>query len=187
LDGRLGIEKDIMIKRALAIGLLVWILGFAWFALLLPQPITDAKTDAVVVLTGGANRIDRGLEILQKKKAMRLLISGVDRDVRPAELAVQYPGHDRWFDCCVDLGFEAVDTRSNALETARWAAKNKLKSLRLVTHDWHMRRARLELDKAMPNDIKIISDAVATRPTLKILFTEYNKYWLRWIAAMLGI
>jgi uncharacterized SAM-binding protein YcdF (DUF218 family) len=187
LDGRFGIEKDIMIRRALALGLLIWILGFAWFALLLPQPATDTKTDAVVVLTGGANRIDRGLMVLEKRKAARLLISGVDRDVRPAELALQYPGYGRWFECCVDLGFEAIDTRSNALETARWAAKYKLKSLRLVTHDWHMRRARLELDKALPANVKIVSDAVGTRPSLKILFTEYNKYWLRWIAAMLGI
>jgi uncharacterized SAM-binding protein YcdF (DUF218 family) len=176
-----------MIKRVLAIGLLAWILGFAWFALLLPQPARVTQTDAVVVLTGGANRIDRGLEILAKRKAMRLLISGVDRDVRPVELAVQYPGYSRWFACCIDLGFEAIDTRSNALETARWVAKYKLKSVRLVTHDWHMRRARLELDKALPNDVKITSDAVLTRPTLKVLFTEYNKYWLRYIAALLGI
>jgi uncharacterized SAM-binding protein YcdF (DUF218 family) len=176
-----------MIKRGLAIGLLAWILGFAWFALLLPQPAHDTQTDAVVVLTGGANRIDRGLEILAKKKAVRLLVSGVDRDVRPAELALQYPGYGRWFACCVDLGFEAIDTRSNALETARWAAKYKLKSLRLVTHDWHMRRARLELDKALPDDVEITNDAVVTRPTLKVLFTEYNKYWLRYSAALLGI
>lgn len=176
-----------MIKRILALGLLAWILGFAWFALLLPQPATQVKTDAVVVLTGGANRIDRGLVILAKGKADRLLISGVDRDVRPSELAVQYAGYERWFKCCVDLGFEAVDTRSNALETARWAAKHKITSLRLVTHDWHMRRARLELDKALAKDVRVTNDAVLTRPTLKVLFTEYNKYWLRWIAAMLGV
>ncbi|MEP7349760.1 MAG: YdcF family protein [Sphingorhabdus sp.] len=176
-----------MIRRLLSFVLLGWTLGFAWFALLLPQPASMAKTDVVVVLTGGAQRIDRGLQILESGKARRMLISGVDRDVKPAELAAQYHRPIKEFDCCIDLGFQSVDTRSNALETARWAAKHKVKTLRLVTHDWHMRRARFELDRALPAGITVTSDAVSTKPPLGILFTEYNKYWLRAVAALLGI
>lgn len=176
-----------MIRRLISFALLAWTLGFAWFALLLPQPATMVKTDAVVVLTGGANRIDRGLEILSAGKARRMLISGVDRDVRPPELAAQYPGSAKLFGCCVDLGFQSVDTRSNALETARWVARNKVESLRLVTHDWHMRRARFELDRALPSNIIVTNDAVSTQPSLAALFKEYNKYWLRAVAALLGI
>ena len=78
-----------MIRRIMAFVLIAWILGFAWFALFLPRPADPVKTDAVVVLTGGTNRIDRGLEILRQGKAKRMLISGVDRDVKPAELASQ--------------------------------------------------------------------------------------------------
>jgi len=176
-----------MIRRILSFVLLAWALGFAWFAILLPQPASLAKTDAVVVLTGGANRIDRGLEILESGKSKRMLISGVDRDVKPAELALEYDRPMKQFDCCIDLGFQSVDTKSNALETARWAAKHKVKSLRLVTHDWHMRRARFELDRTLPEGIVVTSDAVSTKPPLRILFTEYNKYWLRLIAALIGI
>ncbi len=176
-----------MIRRLISFVLLAWALGFAWFALLLPQPSPMAKTDAVVVLTGGANRIDRGLEILKSGKSKKMLISGVDRDVRPPELAAQYPGSAKYFDCCIDLGFASVDTRSNALETARWAARHKVKTLRLVTHDWHMRRARFELDRALPANISVTNDAVATRPSLSALFKEYNKYWLRAVAALVGI
>ncbi len=176
-----------MIRRLLSFILLAWALGFAWFALLLPQPAEMANTDAVVVLTGGPNRIDRGLEILKAGKSKKMLISGVDRDVRPPELAAQYAGSDRYFDCCIDLGFASVDTRSNALETARWAARNKVKTLRLVTHDWHMRRARFELDRALPSSIMVTNDAVATKPSLRALFKEYNKYWLRALAALVGI
>ena len=176
-----------MIRRILSFAFLAWTLGFAWFALLLPQPAPVVKTDAVVVLTGGAQRIDRGLQIVEAGKAKRMLISGVDRDVKPAELAAEYRRPMRVFDCCIDLGFQSVDTRSNALETARWAAKHKVKTLRLVTHDWHMRRARFELDRALPSDIKVTNDAVSTKPPLSILFTEYNKYWLRVIAAIVGI
>lgn len=176
-----------MIRRILSFILLAWALGFAWFALLLPQPAILDRTDAVVVLTGGANRIDRGLEILKAGKSKRMLISGVDRDVRPPELAAQYPGSSKYFDCCIDLGFASVDTRSNALETARWAARNKVKTLRLVTHDWHMRRARFELDRALPSSIGVTNDAVATKPSLRALFKEYNKYWLRALASLIGI
>lgn len=176
-----------MIRRILSFLLLAWILGFVWFALLLPQPSDAVKTDAVVVLTGGANRIDRGLDILRAGDAKRMLISGVDRDVRPPELAAQYEGSARLFDCCIDLGFQSVDTRSNALETARWVARNKVKSVRLVTHDWHMRRARFELDNALPKSVSITSDAVSTKPSFGALLKEYNKYWLRAVASLLGM
>ncbi len=176
-----------MIKRILAALLLVWLLGFALFALTLPQPAPLAESDGVVVLTGGAKRIDRALEVVEAGKSKKLLISGVDRDVKPKELAAEYNRPEELFECCIQLGFQSVDTRSNALETARWAARNDVTSLRLVTHDWHMRRARLELDQALPAGTRIIDDAVLTQPSLGMLFREYNKYWLRWIAAKLGI
>jgi uncharacterized SAM-binding protein YcdF (DUF218 family) len=176
-----------MIKRIFAFLLLFWMLGFAWFALFLPQPAALDKTDGVVVLTGGAGRIDRGLEVLEAGEARRMLISGVDLDVKPGELAVEYKRPEKLFACCIDLGFRAVDTRSNGLETARWVSRNKIKTLRLVTHDWHMRRARLELDLALPDGVTVIDDAVTTRPSLPVLFKEYHKYWFRGLAALLGI
>jgi uncharacterized SAM-binding protein YcdF (DUF218 family) len=176
-----------MIKRLLAFMLLAWLLGFAWFALFLPQPAPLKQSDGVVVLTGGAGRIDRGLEVLEAQKARRMLISGVDLDVKPGELAAQYKRPAKLFACCIDLGFRAVDTRSNGLETARWVSRNKIKTLRLVTHDWHMRRARLELKLALPDGVAVIEDAVVTRPSLFILFKEYHKYWLRGLAALVGI
>lgn len=176
-----------MIRRFLAFLLLVWLLGFIGFALFLPQPAGMERTDGVVVLTGGAGRIDRGLEILEKGKARRMLVSGVDLDVKPAELAAQYNRPLRLFECCIDLGFRAVDTRSNAIETARWVTRNKVRTLRLVTHDWHMRRALLELSIALPGNVEVIADAVPTRPTFAMLFREYHKYWLRGAAALVGI
>lgn len=176
-----------MIRRILAFTLLAWILGFAWFALFLPRPADPAKADAVVVLTGGTNRIDRGLEIMRQGNAKRMLISGVDRDVKPAELASQYKDATKIFACCVDLGFRAVDTRSNALETARWVKRHNIKSLRLVTNNWHMRRARFELDQAIPSDVLITNDAVVAAPSFSVLLKEYTKLLLRAFAALLGI
>ena len=176
-----------MIVRLFAVSILAWMLGFAWFAIFLPQPLDGRPTDAIVVLTGGAGRIDRGLALLQEGAAQRMLISGVDRSVRPSELAAQYDAPERLFSCCITLGREAIDTRSNAIETSRWLERRHFKTVRLITTDWHMRRAALELRQALPGSLTIIYDAVPSRPSLTMLMREYNKYLLRRAAALVGI
>ena len=175
-----------MIFRILSFPVLLYVLGYALFAVLLPRPAGDRQTDAIVVLTGGPNRIERGLDLLERERAKRMLVSGVARTVRPGELAAQY-GHERLFECCVDLGRESVDTRSNAEEVARWAKRRNVASLRLVTTDWHMPRARFELDRRLPDEVEIVADAVESRPRFRQLFTEYNKYLLRRAAVVVGI
>ena len=176
-----------MIRRFLAFLLLIWLLGFAGFALLLPRPLPPTqRTDAIVVLTGGNGRIDRGLDLMQQGTAQRMLISGVGRTVKPEELIARYPGSDKLFQCCIALGFEAVDTRSNALEVARWLARRGYKSIRLVTSDWHMRRAEFELERALPGDVAIYTDAVRTQPSFSQLWMEYHKYLLRRLSALVG-
>ncbi len=176
-----------MIVRAVALAALGWMLGFIWFAVFLPQPLDGRRTDAIVVLTGGAGRIDRGLALLESGAAKRMLISGVDRSVRPNELAAEYDAPRRLFSCCITLGREAIDTRSNAIETAHWLERRDFATVRLITTDWHMRRAALELRQALPGEVSIVYDAVPSRPSLRILMREYNKYLLRRAAALLGI
>lgn len=176
-----------MIVRAGALALLAWMLGFAWFAAFLPQPLDGRETDAIVVLTGGAGRIDRGLALLEEGAAKRMLISGVDRSVRPGELAAEYRAPDRLLSCCVTLGREAIDTRSNAIETAQWLERRDYRTVRLITTDWHMRRAALELRQALPAGVAIVYDAVPSRPSLTMLLREYNKYLLRRAAALIGV
>jgi len=176
-----------VIRRLLAFLLLIWALGFAWFAIFLPQPLDERTTDAIVVLTGGPGRIDHGLKLMQKNKAKRMFISGVDRSVRPHELAVRYDVPDRLFDCCVTLGREAIDTRSNGIETAQWLSHRGYDTVRLVTTDWHMRRAAFELRQALPPDIVLVHDAVPSSPSFSVLFKEYHKYALRRTAALIGI
>ena len=176
-----------MITRALSFLVLLYLLGYAAFAVLLPRPAGEERTDAVVVLTGGANRMERGLDLLKRGVARRMLVSGVARTVRPPELAARYPGHDAEFRCCIDLGRESVDTRSNAEEVARWMEKHKFRSLRLVTTDWHMPRARFELSRRLGDDVEVVGDAVESNPRFRELFTEYNKYLLRRAAVLVGV
>jgi uncharacterized SAM-binding protein YcdF (DUF218 family) len=176
-----------MIKRLISILFLAWVLGFAWFALLLPLPAASQKTDAIVVLTGGPGRIDRGLEMLEKGEAKRLLISGVAREVKPKELAAEYRRPQKLFDCCIALGFEAEDTRSNATEVAAWVARRNYRSIRLITTDWHMRRAQYELGRALGAKVAILPDAVRSHPSFATLFREYHKYLAGLAGGLLGL
>ena len=176
-----------MIRRIFSALALAWALGFIWFALFLPQPLGNWRTDGIVVLTGGPHRIDRALDLLQAGQARRLLISGVAHDVRPADLAATYHRPTALFDCCVALGREAVDTRSNGEEVAGWVRRRGYKSIRLVTTDWHMRRARFELEHALPADVTVVADAVPSRPTFRTLWVEYHKLLLRSVGAMIGV
>ncbi len=168
-----------MIRRAAAGLLIVWAAGFAVFVLALPgpAPITAAgpTTDAVVVPTGGAGRIERGLEVLRLKKAHRMLVTGVDPEVKPREFAAEFDVPVKAMRCCVTLGYTAVDTRSNAKEIQGWVAQNGHHSVRLVTTDWHMWRASQELRRVLPDHVTVVEDAVPSQPSFRILFLEYNK------------
>ena len=164
-----------MISRFVAFLVLVWAFGFIWFAAFLPAPAGEIKADAVVVPTGGPGRIARGLEVLEDKLAPVMLVTGVDPDVKPGEFAREFAVPSRFMRCCVTLGHGAVDTRSNATETAQWVKDREIGTIRLVTTDWHMRRAATELAAELPANVVIIRDAVPSEPSLKALFLEYHK------------
>jgi hypothetical protein len=99
-----------VIRRLLALAFVAWFLGLVLFAIFLPGPSDIAKTDAVVVLTGGVGRFERGLETLQEGKAKRMLVSGVDPSVRRAEFEVLRKVPAKISRCCIDLDKASVDT-----------------------------------------------------------------------------
>jgi uncharacterized SAM-binding protein YcdF (DUF218 family) len=173
-----------MISRLGSLLLLLYALGFVLFAFTLgkPAPATAKATDAAVVLTGGPGRIDHAIDVLKAHQAQRLLVAGVDPAVTKPDLARRIPGSRPWLACCVDLGSESVDTRSNAEEAGRWLAKHDYQSVRLITSDWHMRRARYEFQKVLGGKYRLVTDGVRTEPSLVTLFGEYNKYLLRRLA-----
>ena len=178
-----------MIARIASLLLLLYALGFVLFAFTLgkPAPANAKATDAAVVLTGGRGRIEHAVDVLRNHGAGRLLISGADPSVTKADLARRIPGSADLLKCCVDLGSESVDTRSNAEETSRWLGKHRFHSLRLITSDWHMRRARYEFRKVLGSRYVVVPDAVRTEPGFFLLFGEYNKYVLRRLAAGLDL
>ncbi len=173
-----------MIRRLVSLLFLAWVIGFLWFVVALPRPAAAERTDAVIVPTGGAGRIARGLQVLDAGLADKLLVSGVDSEVRPVEFAAEFGVEAEQMICCVTLGFAAVDTRSNAAETAKWVAQNEVRSLRLVTTDWHLRRAAGELDRVLPDHVTVIRDGVPSQPGFPTLFLEYHKLLASWAAGL---
>ena len=173
-----------MIVRAASLVLLAYALGFVLFAFTLgkPAPANAPATDAAVVLTGGKGRLEHGVDVLRDGKAKRLLVAGADPSVTKADIARRLNDPPKLIACCVDLGSESVDTRSNAEEAGRWIAKYQFRSVRLITSDWHMRRARYEFHKVLGDKVALLTDAVRSEPSFLTLFGEYNKYVLRRLA-----
>jgi uncharacterized SAM-binding protein YcdF (DUF218 family) len=176
-----------VIRRLFALVLILWVLGFVVYTMTLARPLAGTPTDGVVVLTGAKGRIDRGIALIEGRLAKRMLISGVAPGVRPIDLSLQYKTPIGLFNCCVDIGHEAVDTKSNGDETARWVKQHGYKSVRLVTSDWHMARARMELGVALGDDITVVPDAVTGDASLGMLVIEYNKLLLRRAALWSGM
>ncbi|CBI76960.1 conserved protein of unknown function [Bartonella clarridgeiae 73] len=114
-----------------------------------PHPLQ--KVDAIIVLTGGKNRIETGLKLLEKGFGSRLLISGVSTTTHPNKLIRMMNINPQLFSCCIDIGYQAINTQGNAKESADWIKKHRYKTLYIVTHDYHMMRSLLEFQYLMPN------------------------------------
>jgi uncharacterized SAM-binding protein YcdF (DUF218 family) len=134
--------------------LLCWGIGLLTFVGRVERstPAADPPvSDGVVALTGASDaRITAAMKLLETGKARRMLISGVNRQASRADIRGVAKATRRLYDCCVDLGFQAADTVGNARETARWVRARKYTSLIVVTSDFHMPRAMLELRAALP-------------------------------------
>lgn len=175
-------------------GFMLWLVGFIVFSLsaLSYQPQNpNTKTDAIIALTGGNYRISTGMELMADGMAPQLFISGIFEHVGMDEIMHNWPQDKTQPDCCIVLGRKARSTVENASETAAWVYENNIKSLRLVTSNYHMRRALREFHNAMP-DIKIIAHPV-TKPDYlahdykfwELAFSEYHKTLYRAVAISL--
>ena len=150
------------------------------------ETVPAGKADGIVVLTGGSSRVSDAMELLAGGYGKRLLISGVHPTNAASDISRSLPDNQSLLRCCVDLDRSAVNTRSNAAETRRWARERGFKSLIVVTSNYHMPRAIVELSHAMP-DVELIPFSVigekwrdepwwTSGTTLRLLLSEYAKY-----------
>jgi len=178
--------KSVLI--ALALLLVATAAGFAGFlSQLRDTEVKPPRTaDGIVVLTGGSSRVSDAMELLASGYGQRLLISGVHPSSGASDISRSLSDNQAWLNCCVDLDRSAINTRSNASETRRWTHERGFKSLIVVTSNYHMPRAIVELSHAMP-DITLIPYVVvgdkwreepwwSNGATLRLVLSEYVKY-----------
>ena len=150
---------------AILVVLAIWTAGLLAFADRVAR-LTPAEepqaAQGIVALTGASDlRLEAATRLLENGKGERLLVSGVNRKTTRKDMLGVTGAAKPIFDCCVDLGFVAADTIGNASESAEWARAMGYTRLILVTADFHMPRAMLELKSAMP-DARITPYPVAT-------------------------
>lgn len=181
--------------------LFAWFLGLMAFIAAIPLVVRDAttRTDAIVVLTGGRDRLAEAFRLLDAGLAPRLLITGVAPGVTLAQV-IEGLGENRdaapsaaLQECCITLGYEAGNTVGNAAEGAAWVRANNVRSVRLVTANYHIQRSRLEFRRTLP-DIDLVLHPVYppevqdnwwfVKPQiLALLIGEYHKFVGAWLRA----
>ncbi len=177
-----------LLKFVLLIAVL-WLAGFGYYFYTIQtmQPVFPGRqTDAIVVLTGSDNRVETGIALWAKGNAKYLFISGVNPKVTENEIKALWKGKEPLPKCCIALGQNSNSTIENSYETQQWMRRMNFKSLRLVTANYHMPRALLELRHAMPNRAIVAYPIEPTDVSMKTTYywelavSEYNKILLRW-------
>jgi uncharacterized SAM-binding protein YcdF (DUF218 family) len=181
----LWIGRTTVIVLVLAAALLG--LGFLWFISSVPNEEVALTRDAdgIVVLTGGASRVNDAMELMAAGRGKRLLISGLNRSTRIDEVLRLNPEFARVVSCCVDFD-RSLNTLGNAVETKRWAENRGFRTLIVVTSNYHMPRALAEISHQIPNAVlvpfPVVTDKQRAEPwwktaaSARLMISEYVKY-----------
>ena len=167
------------------IGLLIFVGEITTFS----AAVTDADpapADAIVVLTGGVDRVPTGVELLKEGKGKKLFISGVYPGLPLDKVLGSVEVDQSLRDCCIILGHAAGSTEENAEETQDWLAIENYHTLRLVTANYHMPRSLLLFHHMLPEAV-IIPHPINPEKvkldmwwmhggTANVLINEYIKY-----------
>ncbi len=186
-----------MFAAAAGIAVFAFLGGFVIFASAITRHVAavGAQADGIVVLTGGEHRLVEAARLLAEGRGKRLLISGANRMATREDLHRKSGLTLALFDCCVDIGYDALTTTGNAQETKAWAKDQRFTRLILVTSSYHMPRSLIELERAMP-EVALVPYPVVSRnfrterwwlhgATARLLFSEYVKFLPS--AARLGV
>lgn len=168
-----------------------WVAGFGWFLYLGARDIAPPPhVDAIVVLTGGPERVDVALRLLSTGAANRLLVSGAGEKTDLADLAHLSGLDPEPLEQQITVGHSARTTRGNALETASWVQAEQVRTLLVVTTWFHMPRALVELRRAMPGLTllpypvgQLRAEELSHAGGMRRLIGEYHKY----LAALSGL
>lgn len=182
------------------VAVMVFTIGFAFFAdyvSSMATPRNPGAADAIIVVTGGKSRLEAAVGLLKSGKGERLLISGVHPAADLDDIRAVTGGDRTLFNCCVDMDYAALDTIGNAQESAKWLRDHAYSSVILVTNNYHMPRALLEMRRMVSGARFVPYPVVNTRidhgnwltsrEVLRVLFTEYTKYLVALARGMLSV
>ncbi|WP_373465481.1 YdcF family protein [Agrobacterium larrymoorei] len=194
------------LRRFIRVAILIFVVtagavfgGFLWFAdsVATMRPPEGARADAIIVLTGGYQRIDQAVGLLRDKVGKRLLISGVNPSTTRAQIRKMTQSSPDLFACCVDMGYKAIDTIGNANEAAGWIRDKGYTSIVVVTNNYHMHRSLHELRSASPNTEFIAYPVInsdlsrtnwfANPDVLRTMMYEYAKFVVAALRDLTGI
>ena len=197
----LGIKKTLFLLLV-CLAVASWGIGFLSFVQTVGnyrQPVISAAlapTQAIVVLTGGSERVTAGLDLLKEGRGVKLLISGVHAGVRNSEILPINSVPPELQECCLVLGRVATNTRGNAAEAQAFMEQYHYDTMRLVTANYHMPRSLLLFQSAMPDkritpfpvqpDIVNLDSWWRWPGTFSLLLLEYHKYLFVKLSLMLG-
>lgn len=146
----------------------------------------DISTDAIVVLAGGRGRVEEGIRLFRERKGEYLFLIGVDPMVRKQELFRDREGET--LSERVILEKASRNTLENALYGREILTRKDIRSIRLITSRYHMKRATLMFRNTLPRDIAIYPHPVDTvnlkeawwrdKGSFRLLFSEFYKYCL---------
>jgi uncharacterized SAM-binding protein YcdF (DUF218 family) len=170
----------------IVLAVLAYAMGFVLFVSNLPNtPTQMPKADGIVALTGGGERLDTAVSLLEHGVGKRLLVSGVSQETTKETVGRMSDGGTR-FACCADIGYAAEDTHGNAEEAAQWTRENHFHSLVIVTGRYHMPRTMKEFSAVLPNVSLVAYPVDQSRidlggwwrhpRTVGVLHREYVKY-----------
>jgi len=169
----------VLLAGAWGVGFLIFLVAI--WAASPPDPIPHA--DGIVALTGGDGRVSAALALLAEQAAPALLISGAGKGTYLGDFTADDSAAATHYASEITLGHTASSTRGNAVETAAWAKTRHMQSLIIVTADYHMPRAILELRRYLPHtvlyQVPVRPPAISHLfglPTLRLLALEYSKY-----------
>ena len=188
---RSSVRRGLILRLALLVAIAGLLIGFAEFTVRvtrMTQPDTIASADAVVVLTGGTDRLKPAIELLRNGSGKKLLISGVNPETTKKDIVSAYNISPDLAACCLDLDQISANTVGNAAQSAKWLRANRFSSVILVTSNYHMPRAEKELHR-LAGSMKIIRFPLVNSDlrnwkwleqpdAFRLIVTEYLKYLL---------
>ena len=166
-----------MRKLALYIFLLIILLLIYGFVIFLKkihdnQVNFNYKSDGIAVLTGGKGRINLGLELFNKNRNLRLIISGVDKKVSNKSIIP----NDIKNKSNITIDKDSESTYQNAKIINKWTSKYKLQNVTIITSYYHMPRSMMLIQSLMPT-INFYAYPVERKISNKVSFRENILYY----------